>query len=283
MTQTTEINTYEYTQKKLKAHQQNNQEFNIDLATIYEFYKNRLLQYVQQDKVEKMENMLFAGIQSQIFNGYFMAMELMQNSESIFEDDWFKQAEGVIAQQIPDMLRVGSNNNLEEVITMDSLREMIKWMVIEYEGVYPTLMDISLNTACLGALWAFKGEANKRGIDFYKSQHKGLLASLDDITFINPQNYLSLAAVNNLSEVWEIINSDYRGLDKIGEVTVLVVGNGDSEESLFLNTSIKTSLTDLERDNLLDQIVTRAIVMNTLDREKITVNLAQVDSYFQYN
>src|SRR5690606_5764474 len=116
MTQTTEINIYEYTQKKLKDHQQNNQEFNIDLATIYEFYKNRLLQYVQHDKVEKMENMLFAGIQSQIFNGYFMAMELMQNSESNFEDDWFKQAEGVIAQQIPDMLRVGSNNNLEEVI-----------------------------------------------------------------------------------------------------------------------------------------------------------------------
>src|SRR5690606_36249942 len=160
--------------------------------------KNRLLQYVQHDKVEKMENMLFAGIQSQIFNGYFMAMELMQNSESNFEDDWFKQAEGVIAQQIPDMLRVGSNNNLEEVITMDSLRELIKWMVIEYEGVYPTLMDISLNTACLGALWAFKDEANKRGIHFYKSQHKGIMASLDDITFINPQNYLSLTAVNSL-------------------------------------------------------------------------------------
>ncbi|MEH6988401.1 hypothetical protein [Cytobacillus firmus] len=282
MTQT-EINIYEYTQKKLKAHQQNNQEFNFDLATIYEFYKIRLLQYVQQDKVENMENMLFAGIQSQIFNGYFMAMELMQNSESIFEDDWFKQAEGVIAQQIPDMLRIGSNNNLEEVITMDSLREMIKWMVIEYEGVYPTLMDISLNTACLGALWAFKDEANKRGIDFYKSQHKGLLASLDDITFINPQSYLSLAAVNNLSEVWEIINSDYRGLDKIGEVTILAVGNGDSEKNLFLNASIKSSLTDLERDNLLNQIVTRAIVMNTLDREKLTVSLAQVDGYFQYN
>ena len=283
MTQTTEINIYEYTQKKLKAHQQNNQEFNIDLATIYEFYKNKLLQYVQQDKVEKMENMLFAGIQSQIFNGYFMAMELMQNSESNFEDDWFKQAEGVIAQQIPDMLRVGSNNNLEEVITMDSLREMIKWMVIEYEGVYPTLMDISLNTACLGALWAFKDEANKRGIDFYKSQHKGIMASLDDITFINPQNYLSLTAVNSLSEVWEIINSDYRGLDKIGEVTVLAVDIGDSEKGLFLNISIKTSLTDLEQDNLLDQIVTRAVVMNTLDTDKLTVNLAQVDSFFQYN
>jgi hypothetical protein len=79
---------------------------------------------VQQDKIEKMENLLFAGIYSQIFNGYFMAMELMQNSESIFGDDWFKQAEGVIAQQIPDILLVGSNN-LEEVITMDSLREMI--------------------------------------------------------------------------------------------------------------------------------------------------------------
>ncbi|MDA6131490.1 hypothetical protein OSK38_29490, partial [Escherichia coli] len=78
-------------------------------------------------------------------------------------------------------------------------------------------------------------------------------------------NYLSLTAVNSLSEVWEIINSDYRGLDKIGEVTVLAVDIGDSEKGLFLNISIKTSLTDLEQDNLLDQIVTRAVVMNTLD------------------
>ncbi|RBP94498.1 hypothetical protein DFO70_104138 [Cytobacillus firmus] len=52
----------------------------------------------------------------------------------------------------------------------------------------------------------------------------------------------------------EVINSNYRGLDKIVEATVLSDDHGDSEKGLFFNDSLKNSLLNSEQDNLLEQI-----------------------------
>lgn len=55
-------------------------------------------------------------------------------------------------------------------------------------------------------------------------------------------------------EALEVINSDYRGLDKIVEATALSDNHRDSEKGLFLNVSLKNRLPNSEQDNLLEQI-----------------------------
>ena len=282
LTNTTITNIQEYTQKKLKAHYQNNGEFNQEIATYFEFYKKRLSAFLDESKQEKMEDMLFASVKSQIFNGYFMALELMNSEEATFEDDWFRQAEGMVAQQIPDMLRIATNNNIDEIITHEHLTELARWLVVEYEGVYPVLMDISLNTACMGAKWAFKDEAEKRGIQFYSSQYKGILANLDDVTFITPQYYINLTVTNELSEVWEVINSNYKELEKIGEVTVIKVNKELDKFGYYLNVTVKDQLSFEEKNSFIESIAVRLLVMNEIKREDLLLTSSTIVAFYQY-
>ncbi|MGS2779884.1 hypothetical protein ACVBAX_21335 [Robertmurraya sp. GLU-23] len=282
MTMTTENNLYEYMQQKLKAHFQNNQDFNQDIATIFEYYKSKLVLVVKEAQHEKMEEMLFASIKSQITNGYYMGLEII-NGDSQFEDDFFRQAEGMISQQIPDMLRTVTNNSIEEIITNDALRELTSWLVMEYEDVYPLLMDISLNTASLGTKWAFKDEANKRDIESYTPQFRGILANIDDVSYIDPQSYLTLIAINDNSEVWEIINSDYRGLEKIGEVTVLRMNREEEQIMYFLNVSLKNQVNTNQQESIINSVAVRLMVMNEVERKNIVITASSVVDYFQFN
>lgn len=282
LTTTENNNLYEYMQQKLKAHFQNNQDFNQELATIFEYYKSKLLPFVKESDHKRVEEMLFSSVKSQITNGYFMGLEVL-NGESNFEDDFFLQAEGMIAQQLPDMIRTVTNNNIEEIVSGDSLKELTRLMVMEYEGVYPLLMDISVNTACAGLKWAFKDEADKRGIKPHYPQYKGILATLDDIAFIDPQSYLSLIAINDNSEVWEIINSDYRALDKIGEVTVMRMNNQEGQTSFFLNVSIKESISAVSQESLINSLALRLMVINETERENIMITASSVKEYYVFN
>lgn len=275
------LDIFDYTQQKLKAHYQNDKEFNRELATIYEFYKIKLSSILTEDQREKMEKMLEESIKQQIFNGYYMGLELLQ-SDYQFENEWFQQSEGMIAQQLPDLLRRATNNQIEEVVTDKTLQKLMTWLVVEYEGVYPLLMDISLNTACMGLKWALKDEGSKRQIDLYESSFKGMLGNLDDITFITPQCYIQLVVTNEGSEVWEIINSDYKTLEKIGEVNVVRIDSADNTDRYYLNISVKDSLSESEQKSLIEDISARVMIFNDVERTHLTLSASTVREYYSF-
>lgn len=275
------LDIFDYTQQKLKAHYQNDKEFNRELATIYEFYKIKLSSILTEDQREKMEKMLEESIKQQIFNGYYMGLELLQ-SDYHFENEWFQQSEGMIAQQLPDLLRRATNNQIEEVVTDKTLQRLMTWLVVEYEGVYPLLMDISLNTACMGLKWALKDEGSKRQIDLYESSFKGMLGNLDDITFITPQSYIQLVVTNEGSEVWEIINSDYKTLEKIGEVNVVRIDAADNTDRYYLNISVKDSLSESEQKSLIEDISARVMMFNDVERAHLTLTASTVREYYSF-
>lgn len=277
-----ELNFSNYTDKKLKAHYQNNEEFNQEIFLSYEFYKSRLIPLVKDHDVERLENELLDSIKSQIFNGYFMVVEFLNHEETQIENKWFQQSAGMIAQQIPDMLREITGNQLEEVITYDHLKKLASWLVVNYEGVYPTLMDISLNTACMGAKWALIDEGEKRELKLYEPQHKGILGNLDDVTFINPESYITCKTMNQSTEVWELIKSNRNTLDKIGEITILAVHGAENQQAYFVNVNIRNTFSQMQQEELINSIVTRVMALNDIERSQITLTGAAIEEFYYF-
>ncbi|RHW35977.1 hypothetical protein D1B31_17975 [Neobacillus notoginsengisoli] len=276
------VDISDYTNKKLKAHYQNNEEFNQELAISFEFYKNRFLPLVKEQDIERLERELLSSIKSQIYNGYFMAMEFLSHEDTQIEDSWFQQSHGMIAQQIPDLLRTITGNKLEDVITYEPMRKLSSWLVIDYGADYPSLMELSLNTACIGAKWALLDEGEKQGLNAYQAQYKGLLANLDDITFLDPETYITAVAMNPSVEIWEVIKSKHIQLDKIGEVTILSIKELENQSKMFVNVSLKNTFSPEEQETLLNNIVTRVMALNDVERENITLAAAMVDEFYYF-
>jgi hypothetical protein len=281
--QTSERNIYDYTDQKLKAHVQNNEEFNLELANTFAYYKEKLLDIANESDNEQLEADFFNCIKSQIFNGYFMVQELLSNEETKFVDEWFLQSVGMIAQQLPEMLRIATNDDIEGIITHEPLKKLASKLVVEFEGVYPLLMDISLNTACMGAKWALIDEAEKRGISPYQPQLKGLLFHIDDAVFINPQTYLSCDITTESSEVWTVITSGYSGLDKIAEVTVIKHRGHEGSESYYMNINIKNSLSISDQEPLIDTLAIKLMAKNEIGREQLQLYASSVEEFYQIN
>ncbi|MFT9495754.1 MULTISPECIES: hypothetical protein [Bacillota] len=278
-----DVNIYEYTDQKLKAHFQNNEQFNFELAQTFNFYKELLQDLINDSDRERLEKDLFQSVKAQIFNGYYMAQELLQSEEANFNDEWFKQSKGMIAQQLPDMLRMATNYDIDGIITHEPLKALASWLVIEYEGVYPLLMDISINTACMGAKWAFIDEGEKRGIPTYQSQYLGLLSHIDDVLFIDPQTYLSCEYTNDSSEVWNAITSKHTGLDKIAEVTIIKVTSGETTENYYMNLNIKNSLSITEQQILIDNLAVRLMLNKEIERNQLILAAASVEEFYVIN
>lgn len=283
MSTAVELNIVDYTDKKLRAHYQNDESFNQELYLAYEYYRSRLLHLVKEQNVERLENELFESIKSQIYNGYFMAVEFLNQEDTQIMGEWFQQSSGMIAQQLPDLLREITGNQLEEVITYDHLKKLTSWLVIQYEGVYPTLMDISLNTACIGAKWALLDEGEKRGLNLYHPHHKGILANVDDVTFLNPETYITCGTMNQASEVWEIIKSNYHTLDKIGEATILSVPGSEGQQSYFITVNIRNTLSQEQQEGLIHSIVTRVMALNDVQRNQINLTGASIEEFYYFS
>lgn len=207
-----------------------------------------------------------------------MAQELLNSEEISFENDWFKQSKGAIAQQLPEMLRINTDDRIEDIITHKPLKNMASWLVIEYEGVYPLLMDISLNTACLGAKWAFIDEAKKRGISHYQPSYSGMLGYVDEVLFISPQTYMVCDVTNESSEFWTIVNSKYNGYDKIAEVTVI-----QSTDNYYLNIYIKNTVSIDEQKTLIDHLAVRLMTQKKIEREQLILSASSVEEFYEIN
>lgn len=274
------INIFKYTDQKLKAHIQNTEAFKIELDILFEYYKSMLEEKLKESDRGRFEKELTNSVNGQVFNGYFIIQEALNSEGTEITDEWFKQSKGSLAQQMPDTLRDLTGNNLEEVITHDPLKKLSSWLVVEYEGVYPILMDLSLNAACLGAKWAIYDEAEKRGMEHNSPQYNGLLAPLDDITFLNPQNYISVAVMNEKAEIWEVVNSKYNGLEKVGEVTILeYAAGGEGQLGYFMNVNVSSMLPESQQQEIIYTLSSEFLSRNELNREQLTVTVALVNDF----
>ncbi|WP_374717729.1 hypothetical protein [Neobacillus sp.] len=275
------MNLIEIADQKLKVHHQNNQEFNYEFINIYNFYKEKLSSFVKDADIKRLEEELFQSIKAQIFNGYFMALELL-NGNADFNDEWFMQSKGVIAQQIPEMLKNATNNDIEGIIMHSPLKSLTGWLVIEYEGVFSILLDIALNTACMGAKWAFIDEAEKRGITPYEPQYSGMLGYIDDIIFINPQTYLAVEVTTESSEVWTLINSKYNVIEKISEITIIKNKNNNNE-TYHMNIQLKNTLSISEQQALIDQLAVRLMSTMDIERRQLILSASSVEEFYEIN
>ncbi|KZE68022.1 hypothetical protein AWM68_17790 [Fictibacillus phosphorivorans] len=277
----TETNLFDYTDKKLKAHLQNNEEFNREVATHYEYYKDKLFRIVKEHDQEKAEKDLFQCVKSQVFNGYFIALEILNVEDSPITDAWLQQSEGMIAQQLPDLLKSATGESgLENVITHEPLKALTSWLVREYEDIYPTLMDISLNSACMGAKWAFVDEGQKRGFQTYQPQHRGIVGTIDDISFINPQNYLSCSILSEAGEVWDVIETKYNGYDRVAVTTVMKVFTEDQSTKYYVSVNVKSSLSAMNQQSIIDSIAVRIMTLNELNRGQLVISAASVEEFY---
>ncbi|WP_078557261.1 hypothetical protein [Bacillus alkalicellulosilyticus] len=272
---------FQYTKQKLESHFQNNENFNKQFTIMYEFYHKKLAWIINESEISFFSEMFFQAVKSQFFNGYFMIREYLALPEGELTDEWLAQPESFLTEEIPNLIRQLVGENFENAITSQDMHQLTIWTVTKYEDVLPILGEIAFDIVCLGAKQAIKDERTNRDIPKYEPSFTSLLAPVEEYTFINPQLYLVSNFINSESEIWTI--SWWSSLNKIdnkaGEV-LIAKAQTEMGEQYILNVSLSREINELDRQPLLENILTRFMENNNIPRYNVAVGFSIVEDYY---
>lgn len=267
---------FSYTDNKLKAHIENNKEFDREFIQYNMYYQELLGSKVKPTEQETFTNLLFNAIKSQIFNGYFLFRELLEKESTMINDEWYTQAQGKLITQIPNIIKEASGENYIEVVTSTTMREFITWMIKRYEDVLPILNNMSLHCASLGFKWAIIDERDRKGLQPYIANIEGYLGLLDDITFIHPQYYIVADLKNDaLTEKWALF--DFLNQEKLGDIWISLI-KGDSPSSI-VSLYFKYTLSDKVQQTLVETISATVLLNTGVQRNNLTINYAVTNEF----
>lgn len=277
MTTKTTEEIYNYTENRLKAHYQNDSSINEELSNLLSYYNLMLDERVKDEDKGRLKDELFQTITQQIFNGYFIVVEILNLAKEEIPDDNLKQPIGILTQQIPDLLRSVTGENYESTITHEPFRKLSSWLITEYEGIYPLLMDLALNTAVVGSKWAFLDERDKRGLVEETQMEMTLFADPINVTYLNPETYITADIINENAELWTITKTRWNGFDKVGEITIIKT----VLKEVRLNISIKANIAKAERNIIIDRVIQKVTDSNLIQDTKITITITSANEYFE--
>lgn len=277
MTTKTTEEIYNYTENRLKAHYQNDSSINEELSNLLSYYNLMLNERVKDEDKERLKNELFQTITQQIFNGYFIVVEILNLAKEEIPDDNLKQPIGILTQQIPDLLRSVTGENYESTITHEPFRKLSSWLITEYEGIYPLLMDLALNSAVVGSKWAFLDERDKRGLVEETQMEMTLFADPINVTYLNPETYITAEIINENAELWTITKTRWNGFDKVGEITIIKT----VLKEVRLNISIKANIAEAERNIIIDRVIQKVTDSNLIQDTKLTITITSANEYFE--
>lgn len=277
MTTLTMEEIYTYTENRLKAHYQNDSSKNEELSNLLSYYNLMLVERLKDHDKERLKDELFQTITQQIFNGYFIVVEILNLAKEEIPDDNLKQPVGLFTQQIPDLLRSVTGENYESTITHEPFRKLSSWLISEYEGIYPILMDLALNTAVVGSKWAFLDERDKRELVEENQVEVTLFADPMNVTYLNPETYITADILNENSELWTITKTRWNGFDKIGDITIIKTVLNE----VRLNISIKADIDESERNIIIDRVIQKVTESGSLQDTKLKITVTSVNEYFE--
>lgn len=219
---------YEYVSRRLKRLMNEDKEFQVTFREIFDFYKNKVSKVLgTKVKSDEFLDKYFDYVTDLFFQGYYLVREMVDSEDVAIGDRFFKQPDGIIKEQLYDLLN-GVTGDLVQNLSHEDSANFESSLIQENEEVQMVLMQVKKDIACIGALKAILDEREKKAIkvkpEFEDLDIKGLLARTDDLFFVDPQKYLICLMTDTHSEIWDLClwSSVPAKNRKIGEVHVSV-------------------------------------------------------------
>lgn len=273
-----------YTENKLKVLFQNDREFNLQFMIMFEFYRKKFNQNIKETYREEFKDRFFKVAKSQFFSGYFIIREYLTYDSSFISNEWLEQKEGLITEQIPELIRQISSGDYEEIIVTAETKQFTGWAIRTFENVLTLIKQASFDIACLGARQALLDERDLRNIESLEETNQGLLAPYNDLSFVSPQTYLSLSVITDEVEKWDLNwwNALNKQNTKNGEINITRIFSGDRvEDSTYLmDVYLSVELNETEYTMLLESILALFMERSKVPRENIQLNFARIEEFY---
>lgn len=280
--------------------------FQLRFKMIYDYYYAKLLKVVgNKMKHEEYTNQYFAHISDLFYQGYYLGLEMLDHDEVQFSDRFFQQPNGIMQEQIYDLLE-GATGDLVKVVSEEQYNLLERMVLQEDEFSGVLLNQIKKDITCLGTLQALVDHREKVGILIapeLDNPYKGLLYRSDDLFFVDPQKHLICVMTNGRSEKWDLTlwSTLKTRNNKVGEVHVTVFESTEtneainhlpyyqgfeafkrSEKTVFVTLIVNEKVTEKERLPIVSMLIESLKARLNVPYESISITLAATEEFTSY-
>lgn len=277
-----------------------------------EYFKYHLYKFREIIKTraarEEFINELYTFISDLFYQGYYLGIEMSNHPEVKIEDQFLEQPNGLIKEQVFDIL-YGVTGDIDRVVTHQESTNFIYKVSTDYPDAEPLLKQLKIDATCFGCYHSLLNERENRKLVFKEesnSELNGYIFRTDDLFFVDPEKYLVCLTASKESEVWQL--NTWAGIETrnplLGEVILTCL----DEESLNkcyqslpyyqgrealtaiskkinMHILFKEKIKKYEQMNILSSIAKAVASRNNLDYEHIHITCASTDdvSHLKYN
>lgn len=272
----------QYAEDKLRIHFEEDNQFLQELAFLVAFYSNKFYQFLNNEDESRKEfdDTFFEVAKSQIFQGYYLMVEMLNDPDTDLGREFFSLPEGYIKEEVPGMIKVGLGDSFDQLRKTEASQKFSMWLITQYENIYDIADQTLFDLLCIGAYQALIDERNKEKIspDIIENAEL-LLGNPSTLNFINPQIYMTAIGINNDFEIWDLRWwSSYNNLEKAGGVTVLTF-NHNNVKNYMLNIEIHQTIHPSEREQVVEYLAMRLASNNDIQVSDIQINLSVIEDY----
>lgn len=272
----------QYAEDKLRIHFEEDNQFLQELAFLVAFYSNKFYQFLNNEDESRKEfdDAFFEVAKSQIFQGYYLMVEMLNDPDTDLGREFFSLPEGYIKEEVPGMIKVGLGDSFDQLRKTEAAQKFSMWLITKYENIYNIANQTLFDLLCIGAYQALIDERNKEQIspDIIENAEL-LLGNPSTLNFINPQIYMTAIGINNDFEIWDLRWwSSYNNLEKAGGVTVLTF-NHNNVKNYMLNIEIHQTIHPSEREQVVEYLSIRLASNNDIPVSDIQINLSVIEDY----
>lgn len=310
------IETGKLNQKEKHLHEQCNNRlinlwnedpsFNSKYKSFFHFQLAKF-QKIISDKGEKDDFAmnLYNYMSDVFYQGYYLGLELFNHSEVKVEDFFFEQPNGILREQVYDILN-GATGDLIQILSHNESAAFESELIQHYQETQDILLEVKKETACFGAFQCFLDEREVRKVLIKKEpgdEIKGIIARSDDFFFVDPQKFLFCLLSSPTTELWELRYwSGYETRsEKLGQVHVSLFKPENINENykclpfyqgyealktdrpiLFLTIHLQDRIRETERLPIVAQIIENAKIRNGLEYHEIKTSIIVSNECYQY-
>jgi len=257
--------------------------FKQEVQEYKSYYFQKFLPYIkdhEDDVLEQFNKMFHLFIDSQIFQGYYIATEILTNEETKIENEFFLNDDGYMIEGIISIFTQAVGENLFEIIRTEVTGEFTQWAIREFENIRPTIRQIMYDATIYGAKQRFIEEKKLRNIINTVSEVEGYFSSPTQIQYVLPDVYIENMVFTS-TEVWEIYRSStYPNESSIGEINIIEIPLAQAEYRMVVTLS--NELSDFEKQIFVTRLVEIILKKGKITKESLTVSIVFASEFYQY-
>jgi hypothetical protein len=238
------------------------------------FYGKKFISFLPADEnfTIKFQERIEEVVKSQYYQGYYLMLEVIEDSETKIDETFLRQEDGLIRNEVPRIMKEALSTDFQNIIKTSLSHKFTMWMIQHTENVFDLISQSLFDLTCLGAYEALL-DYKKRSVllddvDIVNCH----LGSPTDLVYLNPQIYMTLLTKTSEVEIWDLYEwSSINSENTVGSVSFLSLSL--DPKRYFLEFKISNRIIQFEQDNLIKTCV------NMIQKNGIDTSLLNLRTY----